>query len=445
MQLAIKWNIDLVREFVEENGDGDKLISDVYKNEDSILTINCHLCNKNFETKWKNYSKCCKHTKCIYVKRKVAFSYNEVKEYIESKGCELLSKEYIDNSHMLEIKCNCKNIFITSFATFKDENKITCDECTNDKIRKERSFSLEEVNTFLMEKNYILLNKEYKNCLEKIDIENIITGYRYFVKLVQATRTDKLYEFAPNNKYRDYNFNIWIKNNNSKFTLVNFINKKGQSRVKLKCNNCKETWDAYIGNVFKGQGCPCCNHRLANSINNLLILFPEICLDWDYNKNELYPNKFLPGSNVKVWWKCHKCKYEWFTGINGRTGFSTGCPKCSRSKGEKIVENFLFKNDIIYEPQYRFIDCRYKYPLPFDFAIFYDNEKKNLKEILEYDGELHYMPYHKKNNSVEKLAETQRNDEIKTKYCIDKNIRLIRIPYWEKNNIETILTKELNL
>jgi hypothetical protein len=346
---------------------------------------------------------------------------------------------------MLEIECNCTKIFVTNFATFKGKNKITCDECTNNKIRKERSFSSEEIYAFLMEKNYILLSKEYKNCLEKMDIENIITGYRYFVELVQVTRADSLYEFAINNKYRDYNFNIWIKNNNSKFILVNFIDKKGKSKVRLKCNNCKETWEAYIGNIFKGQGCPYCNHRLANSINNLLVLFPEICLDWDYNKNELYPNKFLPGSNVKVWWKCHKCKYEWCSTINNRTGISPNCPRCSKSKGEIIVENFLLKNNIIYVAQYRFIDCRYKNPLPFDFAIFYDDEKKDLKKILEYDGELHYRPYHKREDSIKKLMETQRNDKIKTRYCFENNIDLLRIPYWEKNNIEQILTKELNL
>lgn len=36
-------------------------------------------------------------------------------------------------------------------------------------------------------------------------------------------------------------------------------------------------------------------------------------------------------------------------------------------------------------------------------------------------------------------------DNIKTQYCEDNNIKLIRIPYWEFNNIETILNKKLNL
>ena len=36
-------------------------------------------------------------------------------------------------------------------------------------------------------------------------------------------------------------------------------------------------------------------------------------------------------------------------------------------------------------------------------------------------------------------------DTIKTVYCKENNIKLIRIPYWEFNNIENILIKELNL
>ena len=34
-------------------------------------------------------------------------------------------------------------------------------------------------------------------------------------------------------------------------------------------------------------------------------------------------------------------------------------------------------------------------------------------------------------------------DNIKTKYCEDNNIKLIRIPYWNYNNIEQILELEL--
>ena len=34
---------------------------------------------------------------------------------------------------------------------------------------------------------------------------------------------------------------------------------------------------------------------------------------------------------------------------------------------------------------------------------------------------------------------TQLHDSIKTTYCIKNNIPLLRIPYWESSNIETII------
>ena len=45
----------------------------------------------------------------------------------------------------------------------------------------------------------------------------------------------------------------------------------------------------------------------------------------------------------------------------------------------------------------------------------------------------------------EDLEDRQKKDNIKTQYCLDHNIKLIRIPYWDFKNIENILKQELNL
>jgi Zn finger protein HypA/HybF involved in hydrogenase expression len=62
--------------------------------------------------------------------------------------------------------------------------------------------------------------------------------------------------------------------------------------------------------------------------NNLAILHPDIMQEWDYQKNtDLDPNKLLPGSHKKAYWKCNICAYEWGTFINNRKYH--GCPKCA--------------------------------------------------------------------------------------------------------------------
>lgn len=118
------------------------------------------------------------------------------------------------------------------------------------------------------------------------------------------------------------------------------------------------------------------------------------------------------------------------------------CPKCNESKGEKTISDILNSLSIKYTSQKRFAECKYKKTLPFDFYI----HNKKSKLLIEFDGEQHFK-------SVEifggedGLKDTQLRDSIKTNFALSNNIPLLRIPYTEQDNIESILTnklKELN-
>ena len=52
--------------------------------------------------------------------------------------------------------------------------------------------------------------------------------------------------------------------------------------------------------------------------------------------------------------------------------------------------------------------------------------------IIEFDGEQHFKEV---KWGKEKLAITQKSDQIKNEYALSHNIPLIRIPYWELNHI----------
>lgn len=73
--------------------------------------------------------------------------------------------------------------------------------------------------------------------------------------------------------------------------------------------------------------------------------------------------------------------------------------------------------------------------LRFDFAI---HEKGKLIMLIEYDGEFHYRPI----RGQEALERQQIHDNLKNKYCSEHGISLLRIPYWESENIEKILEVE---
>ena len=64
---------------------------------------------------------------------------------------------------------------------------------------------------------------------------------------------------------------------------------------------------------------------------------------------------------------------------------------------------------------------------------------------IEFDGSQHFYPFDDSEYYKNEFVKLQLNDKIKNEYCLNNNIKLIRIPYTEIKNINVILKKELNL
>ena len=106
------------------------------------------------------------------------------------------------------------------------------------------------------------------------------------------------------------------------------------------------------------------------------------------------------------------------------------------SNGERLLHELLRKHNIPYEYQKTFDGCHDTKALRFDFYI----ADKNL--AIEYQGEQHYHPV-KRFGGAESLAAQKRRDKIKREYCAENGIRLLEIPYTQKERMEDILAKEL--
>ena len=113
-----------------------------------------------------------------------------------------------------------------------------------------------------------------------------------------------------------------------------------------------------------------------------------------------------------------------------------GCPNCNESKGEKEIVNFLNKYDINYDRQYKFSDCKNIFQLPFDFYI------ASMRTCIEFDGEQHFLPL-SFFGGQEALDKLKINDKIKSDYCEDNYISLIRIRYNQIDDIWRILWDNL--
>lgn len=116
-----------------------------------------------------------------------------------------------------------------------------------------------------------------------------------------------------------------------------------------------------------------------------------------------------------------------------------GCSKCFNSNGETKIKEVFDKYNTKYNFQHKFGDCIYnKRDMAFDFYL------QEYNVAIEYDGKQHFEPV-KLFGGEKQFKIQQCNDRFKDEYCDKNGIRLIRIPYWEFENIEDILINELNL
>ena len=215
------------------------------------------------------------------------------------------------------------------------------------------------------------------------------------------------------------------------YSLVNYIN--GNTKVKIICT-IHGIFEQYVKNhLYEKCSCPKCGSantgkkrlNIDDFINRALKIHND---KYDYS-NVIYLSYH---QKVKISCRIHG-EFEQSPDNHLR---GNGCPKCKSSKGEILINNILTENKIKFISQMKFDDCKNKRKLPFDFYLFNNNI------CIEYDGEQHFKS---KSNfgGDENFNKIKINDGIKTKYCLDNNIDLIRISYIEKE-VENYLISEIN-
>lgn len=115
----------------------------------------------------------------------------------------------------------------------------------------------------------------------------------------------------------------------------------------------------------------------------------------------------------------------------------TVASRCFVSKGERVIADYLRKNNIKFVSQKRYKECRYKHPLPFDFYI------PQYCLLVEYDGKQHFTPDGKM-VTAEDFDGRVIKDTIKLKYAMKNDLILLRISYLETEQISEILDEVLN-
>ena len=127
--------------------------------------------------------------------------------------------------------------------------------------------------------------------------------------------------------------------------------------------------------------------------------------------------------------------------------FSKGsrCPMCNESRGERLIRNYLIENNVTFQPQkkFNFLKGVGGHLLSYDFYL----SSHNL--LIEYQWKQHYEPTQFTNQSKNEIEEQfkiqQEHDRRKREYAELNNITLLEIPYWDYDNVDSILAKALNI
>lgn len=213
----------------------------------------------------------------------------------------------------------------------------------------------------------------------------------------------------------------------------------GKDTVCFKCNVCgHERATASPLNISSGHsGCPACGlRRQVAARTKTDEQFRQDLLKTNPN---LEPLEQYTTNKQKILVRCKIHSYEWKAIPAQLIYRKTGCPKCSITYNENRVTEILRNWGYSFEMQKRFADCKDKVQLPFDVYL------PDFNICIEYDGEQHYQKekFEWRDSSHSSFELTQKHDLIKTKYCLDNKIPLIRIPYWEADDMESFLFDEM--
>lgn len=136
-------------------------------------------------------------------------------------------------------------------------------------------------------------------------------------------------------------------------------------------------------------------------------------------------------SRKRIWRCICSCGKECYVNSGGLISGNTRSCGCIKSHCEKKISEYLKDHNIMFVQQKTFIGCIDQSRLRFDFYL------PDYNMAIEYDGEFHFRDFPELGTD---LASQQQRDHIKTLYCEENDIVLLRIPYWEKDNLESILT-----
>lgn len=281
-------------------------------------------------------------------------------------------------------------------------------------------------------------NHNFNTALCSMNYNNRFCPYCSNQKLCDSEECEICY----NKSFKSNPFSIyWSKNNN---LLPENIFKKSSKKYLFTCNLCNHEFISRIADIKEDtNNCPYCSSKIlcendeCKNCLNKSFASSEKSKYWS-DKNDIKPRYVFKNSNKKYLFNCEDCKNEFIITPNSITYDSRWCSVC-KHKTEKILFKWLCE-------KFGEKNIKFQYILKNeDKSYRYDYYIKNLKILIELDGEQHFKqimnwmsPEYNLNNDMDKI-----------KISINNNLSIIHIlqkdVYYNKNDWENKLLNCIKL
>lgn len=206
------------------------------------------------------------------------------------------------------------------------------------------------------------------------------------------------------------------------------------TKIKIRHNVCGKVHEYTPNNFLRGSRCFDCSYRERyKKQRKSLSDFKKDVFNLVGNEYTVVGDYVNTKTAIAI--KHNKCGYVSHIRPNDFISSGIRCHHCTSSRGEQLLANSLTAHKIKYVPQKRFDDCinpKTGYKLPFDFYI------PLYKVCIEFDGKQHSQPINYFGGE-EAFKSLQYRDKLKTDYCNNHGIKLIRINYNYIDKIEMVI------
>lgn len=353
-----------------------------------------------------------------------------ISELLSVKGTEYTALEKYTSYHekLKVVHHKCGHIYKVSPASILSGKN--CPKCAG-RIKMTHNVFEERLNELVG--NEYTIKSNVNSSSDKVLLKHNDCSHEYKVNVNSFLNGRRCPNCSPSKPLTQRTFAERVKNLTSDEYTVLGKYKNNRTKIEMIHEKCgRKVWIS-PDNFLTGHRCGHCSGKY-NLTTEEYVGRVKGLVGKEYKVIGEYVNTY-----TKIAIKHVVCGYVWKVLPNNFVRVGTRCPKCNESKGEKRIANYFDYSFYNYKTQYRIDECRYKLPLPFDFAIFHKDE---LLCLIEYEGEQHFEPVDVWGGESN-LKVIQKRDEIKRDYCKSNNIPLIEIPYWEED-IEGILQSELN-